>query len=419
MFRGSLSLGGAELVNVSRLMAHANPVPSNDLVLAGGQCTNMCRVDFIRYDDSWPGLPAYLGDGPYDITTAPWYDVDIPQSAEFLGVWVMKIDGDGPAPIDRQINDAICPGGIASPNRDTWRTLSFEALLIGCTNPGVEYGREWLACQMRAAKELNGTTLDYLSAHPENSAAVVADLARTMNRVVLTKAVQVESRFNTSTVQNRQGNKLTVTWEMAVLDPYTYGPATTGTVVWDTNVTESITWAHAPDCDDPASCDDIPVLASVECIPNVVDVTPATPPVCAGCVPVCSVQTRTYQLPNAGGVYCRDQIYSFTITAGAGNDVSANFWLRPCGMTDLCDRSNFLSLSGLPAGTTVMTDSIAGKTYGIVGGEQVPQLAIVYTPSGAPWSSAIVDASECWELVAQHAPGLNFTVEYEVRGRSA
>jgi hypothetical protein len=418
MFRGWLSLGGAEIANTSRLLAHANPAPSTDLILAQAQCTALCRVDFMRYDDSWPGLRAYLGDSAYDITNAPWYDVAIPQSAEFLGIWVMKVDGDGPVPVSRTINDAICPGGIASPHRDAARTVTVEALLIGCSNPGVVYGLEWLSCQLGAAKEYAGTTLDFLSAHPENSAAVATTLRRTMNRVVLTREATISNRFN-SGGPNRQGSMMAIDWEMGVLDPYTYGPATAGTITWDTSVTESITWAHPPTCADPSSCDDIPILSSVTCVPNVIDIEPAPPPVCAGCVPVCSVQTRTFQLPEASGVFCRDEVYSFTITAGAGNDVSANFWLRPCGSTDICDRGNFLSLAGLPAGATVTVDSILGQPYGVVAGERVRQVGIVYTPSGAPWSPAIVDAALCWELVVQHEPGLVFTVQYSVRGRSA
>lgn len=419
MFRGWVSLNGAELANTSRLMAHANPTPLNDLALAQAQCASNCRVDYIRYDDSWPGLQAYLGDSSYAITNAPWYSASIPQSAEFLGVWLMNVDGDGPAPVSREVTDAICPGGVSAPNRETFRTLTFEAMLLGCTNAGVEYGKEWLACQMSAAKSYAGTTLDFLSAHPENSAVVPSTLQRTMNRVVLTQEVRVTQRSNSSSSMYRQGNKLSVNWQMTVLDPYTYGPATSGTIVWDTNVTESITWAHPPNCEDPLSCDTIPTLASVECVPNVINVDPAPPPVCAGCVPVCSVQTKTFHLPNAGGVFCRDQVYTFTIIAAGGNDVSANFWLRPCASTALCDRSNFLSLAGLPAGATLVADSVAGRAYGLVGGEEVRQVGIVYTPSGAPWSSAIVDASQCWELVAQHEPGVSFTVEYEVRGRSA
>lgn len=388
-------------------------------MLAGAACATNCPPPkIVTYDDSWPGMRGYLADPPYVITNAPWYDAGIPQSAEFLGIWVTKIDGDGPTPVDRGISDAICAGGVAGPHRDRYRVLTVEALLIGCTNPGVVYGMEWLSCQLRAAKSTEGTTLDFLAAHPEDSAAVVSTLHRTMNKVVLTREARISQRYNAGG-PNRQGHMVTLDFELTVLDPYTYGPATTETVVWDSTTTEGITWAHPPNCQDPSSCSTIPVLASVSCTPNPVNTTPAQPPVCAGCTPVCAVEVKTFELPNAGGAFCVDQAYTFTITAGGGNDVSANFWLRPCGDTDLCSRTGFLSLSGLPAGKTVVADSVAGRAYGIVGGSVVRQLGIVYTPSGAPWTPTVVDSSGCWELVAQHEPGLSYTVVVSVAGRTA
>lgn len=418
MFRGWLEIGGEEIANTSRLISHATLAPENDLTLAAAACSSPCRVDFIGYDDSWPGLRAFLGDASYTISNAPWYSAGIPQSAEFLGVWVMNVTGDGPTPVDRTVNPAICPGGIATPHRDASRTITVEAVLVGCTNPGVQYGLEWLACQLDPAKEYFGTTLDYLLAHPENSAAVPATLRRTMNRVVLTREPRITKTYN-SGGPNRQGNMVAIDWEMSVLDPYVYGPATTETVVWDDTDIEGITWVHPPNCEDASICDVVPTLGSTLCVPNIIDITPALPTVCAGCIPVCSVETRTFILPNATGVFCRDQVYSFTITADPGNDVNADFWLRPCGATDVCDKSNYLSLAGLPAGATVVADSILGQTYGVVAGQNVQQVGIVYTPSGAPWSSAVVDGSTCWELVAQHEPGLDYTIEVTVRGRAA
>lgn len=99
--------------------------------------------------------------------------------------------------------------------------------------------------------------------------------------------------------------------------------------------------------------------------------------------------------------------------------MSANFWIRPCGNTALCDRTGFLSIAGLPAGGTVVADSVARRPYGVVDGRQVRQVGIVGTPTGAPWTPTILEAGGCWELVAQHEPGLDFTVQASIRGRQA
>ncbi|MDE1675128.1 sugar transferase [Nocardia gipuzkoensis] len=416
MYRGWLQLAGAELTNTSRLIAHARPDVPQSWEEALAQCA--CRADYVQYDDSWPGLQDFLGDDPYVLANAPWYDPSVPQSSEFLGYWVLSVEGLGPIPVDRAVSDAICSGGVAGPHRDRYRTITVAAVLVACTNAGVEFGLEWLACQLREAKSLQGTTLEYLAAHPENSAADPALLRRTMSRVVVTREPKVTTQFGIRGSENRQSAVYVADFELTALDPYTYGPAITQTVSWASTVTEQIGWAHPPDCEDPESCAEIPILASAVCVPNVIDVTPVQPPVCSGCIPVCQVQTRVATVPSAVGVLCRDQVVTLIITAGA-TDASVNFWFRPCGETALCDRVGFLSVAGLPAGTTVVADSVLGRPYGLVGGQQVRQVGIVHTPSGAPWTPTILDSGECWELVAQHEPGADFTVQIAVRGRAA
>lgn len=415
MFRGWMALDGVELTNTSRLVAHAQPDVPESMEEALQQCA--CAHDRVGYDDSWPGLQSFLGDSAYTITSAPWYDPAIPQSSEFLGIWVTNVIGLGPTPVDRTVSDAISAGGIAGPHRDRARQVTVEATLMGCTNAGVEYGLHWLSCRMLPATAQGGTTLEFLAAHPEDSAASPALLQRTAHRVVLTREITETKSFGTRGQQHRQGALKAVDWEMQVLDPYLYGPPTTQTVTWASTVTEQITWAHPPDCEDPESCTDIPVLASATCIPTTIDVSPVQPPVCAGCIPVCQVQTRVAAVPTAVGVLCRDQAVTLTITAA--ELTSANFWFRPCGAEDLCDRTGFLSIAGLPAGGTVVADSVLGRPYGVVGGQRVRQVGIVGTPSGAPWTPVLLDASECWELVAQHEPGLDFTVTMQVQGRQA
>lgn len=416
MFRGWLALAGVELTNTSRLVAHARPGIPQSMEEALSQC--VCRADYVSYDDSWPGLAAFLGDDPYTIANAPWYDPTIPQSSELLGFWVTSISGWGVTPVSRTVEDAIGPGGVAGPHRDAARQLTFEFTIVACTNAGAIYGLEWLACRLRPAKAWAGTTLDYLAAHPENSAAVPASLRRVMNRVVLTGEPQISQSRGTRGEQHRQGNLFGGEFTLGVLDPYTYGPVTSVVVDWDSEATEPLTWAHAPDCDDPGSCDEIPVLTSVECVPAMVDVAPVQPPVCAGCTPVCAVETRVVQIPAATGVLCVDQAVTLVVTAGAV-PVSVNFWFRPCGAEELCDRTGFLSIGGLDADATVVADSVAGRAYAVVDDRRIDQRGIVSTPSGAPWTATVLDVGQCWELVAQHAPGLDFQVQLMVRGRSA
>lgn len=418
MYRGWLQLGGAELTNTTRLMAHTRPrVPESwEEALAQRHTGDAGR--YIGYDDSWPDLGAFLGDEVYTMLSAPWYDPQIPQSREFMGVWVMKVDGFGAAPVDRPIQDAITMGGVASAHRLKARGLTITAILIASTNAGAEYGASWLQCRLQDATGTAGTTLEFLAAHPENSSADPQLLRRVMSRVLYTREMKETTTFGLRGQENRQGAVKVVDFELGVLDPYVYGPATSKTVTWSSTITEQIQWAHPPDCEDPDSCTDIPILASATCIPATVDVSPVQPPICAGCIPLCSVTTRIATVPAAQGVMCRDEVVSLTVTAGAAV-TSVNVWFRPCGSTELCDRTGYLSLAGLPAGATIVADAVMRKTYGLVGGQQVRQYGIVHTPSGAPWTAPVLDSGTCWELVAQHEPGLDFSVEISVRGRQS
>lgn len=414
MYRGYLALAGSELTNTSRLIDHTNPDEPQSWEEAELQCRT--AVDYVVGDDTWPGLRSFLGDSPYVLTAAPWYDAGIPQSAEFLGYWVTSVEGLGPTPMDRSVNPGICAGGSAGPHRDAHREVTVEASLVACTNAGAEFGLDWLACRLHDARGARGTTLEYLAAHPAGTAADPAMLRRTVTRVIQTQPPQITNRMGSGPQQ--QAEVYTVEFGLAVLDPYVYGPVTSQAIVWDSTAVEGIEWAHPPDCEDPASCSDIPILASASCVPNTVDVRPVQPPVCSGCIPVCEVETRTVQIPSAVGVLCRDQAVTVTVTAGA-EVFSGNFWFRPCGSEEMCDRTGFLSLAGLPAGATIVADSVDGRAYAIVGGQQRRPVGIVHTPSGAPWSPVVLDAGECWELVAQVAPDADFTVSVQVRGRSA
>src|SRR5678809_87065 len=114
-----------ELANSSRLVAHMVPsAPTRDDEI-GGVMACVCDVS-VPYDDTWTGLQAALADDPYVMVNAPWYDAAKPQSSEFAGIWVMDVTGLDSIPVQREITESICAGGVASRARDTSRTVHFE-----------------------------------------------------------------------------------------------------------------------------------------------------------------------------------------------------------------------------------------------------------------------------------------------------
>lgn len=417
MFRGYAALNGQEMFNTSRLISHILPtVPTEDGATASMmQCA--CEIR-IPYNDSWTGLEAALGDGPYVITDAPWYNAARPESLEFAGVWLMSVEGMDAVPIQRDITESICAGGIAGRARSSTRTLQFSALVVACTNAGMEYGKDWLSCVLRGSDVRSGVDLTFWKAHPEDTAADPDTLKRSMYGVVLTRALGATDLLGKSNGhQHRQASICRVEWEMVATQPYAYGDPTVTPVTWDSTTTESITWAHAPDCEDSGSCG-LPTIYNAECIPPDIKIEAAVVPTCGGCLPICSIERRVWELPSVIST-CDQQVVSVRVTNDGADPLNVNFYWRPCGSTEMCDRVNPLQIAGLATDQTAVADSVTGRPYIEIDGVSHRQVGIVATPTGAPWRPILLDSVMCWELVAEAAPGADFTVIIDMRDRDS
>lgn len=416
-FRGWFLLNGQEVANSSRLIAHMTPpVPTEDGE-TGGIMACACDIR-IPYDDSWTGLQAAVGDDPYIITNAPWYNAARPESAEFAGVWVMDVTGFDSVPIQRDVADAICAGGVASRARDTARTVTFSALVVACTNAGARYGIDWLSCILRQANARGGVDLEFYKAHPEDTAASALSLRRAMYGMVLTTSPSVvDFAGKGGSNRHRQASIYRVEWEMTATNPYIFGSSAVLPITWDTTTEENITWAHAPDCSDTASCG-LPTIYNADCLPPDVQIVSATVPTCGGCLPICEIERRTWELPTQIGA-CDDTVVTVRVTNNGADPLTVVMYWQPCGSTDQCDRVSPLQVSGLPTDHTVVADSVTGRPYVSVDNVPHRQVGIVSTPSGAPWRPTVLESMMCWELVAESAPGADYTVVVELRDRDA
>lgn len=417
MFRGWFLLNGQELANTSRLLAHL--VPAAPTIDGAAVSPMECACDIRAvYDDSWPGLRAAVGDSPYIMTNAPWYNAARPESAEFAGVWVMEVNGNDSVPVARDVSDSVCAGGVPSRARDTAKTLTFSALIVACSNAGARYGLDWLNCTLRQANARGGVDLDFYTAHPDGTAASDALLRRTLYGVVLTTAPHVaEVSGKGGSARHRQASIFRVEWEMVASNPYAYGASNVYAVSWATTANESIEWAHAPDCEDNASCS-LPTVYNADCIPETVPISAASIPTCGGCLPICSIERRTWELPTTMGL-CDDVVATLRVTNEGVDPLTVILWWQPCGSTDPCERVSPIQVSGLPAANTVVADSINGRPYVLVGTTPHRQVGIVSTPNGAPWKPTLLESMMCWELVAEAAPGSTYTVVVELRDRDA
>lgn len=383
-----------------------------------------CR-DQVQYDDSWPGLQDWLGDSIYRVELAPWYSTRLPQSAEFGGIWVMDAKGFGPLTVDRTISENIGSGATAGPSRDTSRKLEFDALLLACTNAGVEYGLQHLACQLRETIGSVDSTLTYFAAHPYATAANADTLVRELHGVVMTQAPTVTSVQLGSGKPYQQANLYRISWELTVLNPYVFMPVIDlGTIVWDSVTVEPITWAHAPMCEQPPACDTMPVLFSVTCPPETINVGSNTaPPVCGGCLPVCAIDRYTYTVPTLDEypAQCTATAATVTITNNDPiNELTLQAYWKLCDdATDCGDDQYPVQISGLPGSASITLDAVSGQYWATYARKRHLPMGIVGTPNGAPWVAPIIDRTQCWQFVVIAPEAVNFSVGIELADREA
>ncbi|KAB7761177.1 hypothetical protein [Mycolicibacterium mucogenicum] len=395
------------------------------LLLIGDMCWQgmaPCRscARTIEYDDSWTGLKQYLEDQIYRVELAPWHSTRQPESAEFLGFWVTKVEGLGPVPVQRPITEAVGNGGFAGPHRDTTRKVTFEALVIGCTHAGANFGLNWLACRLRETNDTGGGVLRYMASHPDDTGATTDTLVREAHGVVLTKAPEIVVEQVGGGEDHRQANVYKVTWEFTITAPYVYHPPIELTAEWDVIEAQAINWVHAADCPEPLNCDPMPVLFSATCVPEEIDVVVQPPPVCGGCMPVSGLEKYIYRVPSADFPQaCRESAVNIQIHNAGSEPLTVQAFWRVTGTDIRCESSLFpVQINGLPVGASVALDSINGRFTARYKGRTWKPRGIVTTPTGAPWRPTVIDRlTTPYEFVVQAAPGAEFEVTMQLIDR--
>lgn len=476
-FRGYFALNGVEIANSSRVVAHigadiptrdiglltANEdcslqpvapgrlmaVPSETMVPIGpgrllatvpdgarlygpgmalvGDCWTPDNLCFgcrsaIEYDDSWPGLTDLLGDGNvYRPELAPWYTTRVPESAEFGGIWVMDVKGLDVTPMQREVTEMAGDGGAPGPGRNPSRKVTFDALLIACSNAGLTYGLQWLATQLRSTENRTDSTLRYLAAHPEHSAADPASLMREVHGVITTQEPQITDQKNAGRGDHHQATMARVSFELTVTRPHAYSPPVPVPVVWDEIATEPIKWVHAADCAPARSCEDMPALFSETCDVERIEAVNTPPPTCGGCLPVCALTTRVFEVPTMDWpVRGPETVASLKVRNTGVAPLTVQLWWRRCNALESCNDHRWpLQVTGLPAQAELVLDGVSGRYWVNYQGRKHRPFNIVGTPTGVPWRPAVIDRALCWELVTQTDGNASFDLGLVLHDREA
>lgn len=410
-YRGYLELGGTELANTRRVVQY----------MRTAECSNTLEV---RNDDSWPDVHRWLQHEPYvdPITdAAPWVAEDRPVTGEFLGVWLLAMDGMDSAPLRREPIEAAGAGGGFTALRWGVREVQVTAVLVGATPVGLEYGIEWLNAalvQDQCQPMGSGRSLRFLAAAPyvgwdatdQEVRAAGVEQERWLHNVVATQPVTVAERFGRWDKDGSQAIAARVEFTLSAANPFVWKAPRS--LVPPTTLAagdlRSVTFERVnPDGTWPSMCVDEnppltdPLRPATRLLPR--PVTPASE------VGYQQFTARHTELVVPGEVVrpWETMVPTLTIIAGPQDERSVRVqWVRGSNLDDLACASIGEAMIGyIPAGATFTLDGVTGlATVRRAGASvDVDATAVVTGRNGAPWRAPVLRCGDEHTLVVQAA----------------
>jgi hypothetical protein len=225
----------------------------------GTEIINVARTEVYAASAPWftaayktPLLREYLGDDSYTnaaTDNAPWYDSDIPESAQFWGFYPLGVVGAEDSSRTSEITEYISDGGNAGRVRHATKALVFNGVLLGANERAVAYGKNWLARALLGAEcsttlttqDSEGATLRYLDATPyvtnqdSGPQAMMIRESRYLHHVTVNVGPTVTSKRNMSC----GGTAWSAQFTAVAGNPFESGSDTTILQGWlDPSVTE-------------------------------------------------------------------------------------------------------------------------------------------------------------------------------------
>lgn len=251
MLEHFLAFGDTEIANSARLAAYLESVGSPL------DSTGVCGCE--TFD------AVLVGDEPYTTPAedgAPWYDPDVPESADFAGLMVLSVDGLDDHPMERTVTRSAAGSAALGPARVLPRTITVTAVLLGATCCAVDYGLRWLGQALAGCTGAGcgGDCMTLFNCCPaefEEADVFAAAHRRTLRRVALVDGPRVIARNGTG-CSGRGGcstgaDLLTVEFVLTAATPWAW---TDPVPVLDVEVptddgTECITWCVHRSINDP------------------------------------------------------------------------------------------------------------------------------------------------------------------------
>lgn len=473
MLKDYAAANGEEVWNMARLQAYLTAVGS-----PFDSGPELCSCDTLTAENI--GAPGASYTTPDDLANpAPWFDVDLPVSAEFLGFMPLTVTGTTDNPRARAVTNAVGGGGVFGPVRVQPRTMTVQGVLLGTSCCGVDYGMQYLTEVLSGCtgNGCDGDCFEMFDCCPTELLTNVqldAVHKRTFRRTALVSGPTEVSRQGTGSCARGNcagGDLVTVEFVLVAATPWAWTdptplldvpwpaagtgdcvdwcfPAATATdcVLWDLSGTGACAGMWELDagfwCIDVLTADPCPgelclhadcEAATDPCAdplrPVVAPPQPSAPsaPFCTPLAP----ETACYTIDLSMRPTWSTDVPIITVTAGSTElrNVRVTFYERPTGTTLTCEEiaeanrcapANDFYITYVPPGGVVTIDGQIGRAVTDCAGECRPASTVFGSADGGPLVIKTLDCAEycvCIEADPLFPPGPGSSFELAVSGR--
>lgn len=432
---------GQEVWNQQRLSAYltnvGSPFDSGPSICA---CDTVTPTNLGATDAEGNPITAYTT--PSDpAQPAPWFDVDLPVSGQFLGFMPLEVAGTNDNPVLRNVSNAVGGGGVFGPPRVQPRTITVTGLLIGTSCCGADYGLHYLSEVLSGCSGdvCDGDCFVMFDCCPDTvltEAQLNDQHRRTFRRTALVSGPTVTSRTargECSSGACSGGELIQVEFILVAATPWAWtdpmpildvAPPASGTgdcfewcdpdadpnacLEWDLSGVGGCVW----DFTDPNPCLEVAELSECEegdCIhadcaapadacadplfpvPNPPQPTSPTAPFCTPLAP----ERACYTIDLTTRPAWSSDVPIITVTAGATDlrNIRITLYEKPTGTLDTCEDiaddnrcapfSDFY-ITFVPAGGTVVIDGQTGRAVSTCAGVCNPSSTVYGSSDGGP-----------------------------------